>query len=443
MAQRPPTVQRILSYRDLVRIRTQMDLPERTGTFSERIRAERHASIDGLHFRKVLSRTGRTVRIEDHAGHRQEMLMFGSNNYLGLATHPRVVAAVQNAVGEVGVGAGGPPILNGHGPLHRRLEERLAEREGQQAALVFSSGYAANIGLMSALPGPRDVVFYDAQIHASTLDGLKLGRIEARPFPHNDWIALDALLTDAAEAYQDAFVCVEGVYSMSGSVARLDRISEVCQRHQAVLVLDEAHATGVVGPNGAGTAAMFDGAAVEVAMGTFSKSFGVSGGFVAASADVVEYLRYFARSYVFSTSPSTAICAAVLAGLDVLDEEPEIHARLTENCGYLAAALRPLGFDVDGVTAVFSLPVPAGTDVRAAAHDFHRRGLFLNHVEAPAVPTSEQRFRVSLTADHTTEDLDRLVEAVDDVWAAHVRPLGDGASGRARSAPLPPTRTSR
>ncbi len=421
----------VLSYRDLVRIRTKLDLPSRTSEFSGRIRGERVDGVDGLHFREVLTRADREVVVRDHLGQTRSMLMFGSNNYLGLATHPRVIEAVREAVAEYGVGAGGPPILNGHGPLHRQLEERLAAHEGKEDALIFSSGYSANVGLMSALPGPKDFVLYDAEIHASTLDGLKMGRIESRPFPHNDARALDRQLTAVAGTYQNVFVCVEGVYSMSGSVARLDRIGEVCQRPGAALVVDEAHGTGVTGPNGAGTVAMFDAAdAVDIVMGTFSKSFGVSGGFVAADREVVDYLRYFARAYVFSTAPSTAICAAVLAGLDVMRDEPEIHARLMDRTGYLAEGLRAMGIPADGVTAVFSLPVPAGTDVRAAAHDFNERGLFLNHIEAPAVPTSEQRFRVSLTASHTRDDIDRLLEAVDAVWATHVRPLGDGqASG--------------
>ena len=436
----PPRHSRpILSYRDLVRIRTRLDLETRTDTFSSRVRGERADEIDGLHFREVLSPADREVWVRDHTGRTRAMVMFGSNNYLGLATHPRVVERTREAVARYGVGAGGPPILNGHGPLHRLLEGRLAEREGKEAALVFSSGYAANVGLMSALPNPKDVVFYDADSHASTLDGLRLGRIEAKPFPHNDARTLDRLLSEAEGAYQDRFVTVEGVYSMSGDVARLDRISEVCRRHGATLIIDEAHGSGVTGPHGAGTVAMFPGASVDVAMGTFSKAYGVSGGFVAADRDVIDYLRYFARSYVFSTAPSTAICAAVLAGMDVMEDEPEIHGRLMENTGYLAEGLRRLGFEADGVTAVFALPIPAGTDVRAAAHDFHRRGLFLNHVEAPAVPTYQQRFRVSLTANHTRDDLDRLLQAVDEVWAAHVRPLGDGATAGRSDTASPPS----
>ncbi len=303
------------------------------------------------------------------------MLMFGSNDYLGLATHPRLKARVQQAVEAVGVGAGGPPLLNGHGPLHRELEARLAAFEGKEDAMIFSSGYSANVGLMSTLPAPDDLVVYDEESHASTLDGLKMGRAETRPFAHNDARALDAILTEVRGDHRDVFVSVEGVYSMSGDICRLDRIGEVCRRHRATLLMDEAHGTGVTGPGGHGTTAMFDAHDdVAVAMGTFSKAFGVSGGFIAADRDVVEYLRNCARSYIFSTSPATSICAAVLAGLDVIEQEPEIHARLMDVCGYLAEGLEARG--VRGQRAHRRVPaaVPAGTDLRAMAHDFHRRG---------------------------------------------------------------------
>ena len=422
----------VLSYRDLVRIRTQMDLPGRTATFSGRIRGERRAGVDGLHYRRVLGPIDREVFVEDHEGVTRPMLMFGSNNYLGLATHPHVVERVQRAAARYGVGVGGPPILNGYGPLQRELEERLADLESMESAIVYGSGYSANLGLMSALPGPKDLAVYDERSHASFLDGLKLGRIDGRSFPHNDYAALDRTLAEVSAEHQDVFVGVEGVYSMSGDLARLDRISEISRRHGAVLVVDDAHGTGVTGPRGHGTVAMFDVAdAVDVVMGTFSKSFSVSGGFVTASRDVTEYLRYFSRSYVFSASLAPSVCAAVLAGLDVLEDEPEVHGALTENSAYLAERLQGLGFEASGLTAIFSLPIPRTTDVRAAAHDFHRRGLFVNHVEAPAVPISDQRFRISVSALHTRDDLDRLVQAVDEVWDLHVRSHGDGAAAKA------------
>ncbi len=428
----PRQANAVLSFRDLVRIRTQLGVHDRTATFSDRIRGERDSQIDGLHFREVLNRTGRDVSVRDHVGREQTMVMFGSNNYLGLATHPHVVEAMQSAVGDVGAGVGGPPILNGNGPLHRELQERLADLEGQETALLYGSGYAANLGLMSTLPTGPDLVVYDDDSHASFLDGLKLGRIDGKPFAHNDVRELDHVLGEVRGQHRDVFVGVEGVYSMSGSVARLDRISEVCERHDALLIVDDAHGTGVTGPRGHGTIAMFDVAdRVDAVVGTFSKSFAVSGGFVAASRDIVEYLRYFSRPYVFSASPAPAVCAAVLAGLDVMEREPERHTRLMDNAGRLAERLCAMGFVADGVTPIFPLPLPVGTDVRAAAHDFHRRGIFVNQIEAPAVPISQQRFRVSVTADHTAEDLDRLLGAVDAVWEAHVRPV---AAARAATA---------
>ena len=435
---RPPSpTPEILTYRDVVRLQTRLDFRERMPTFAARTGGERRHQVDPLNFRNVQGPMGREVRVVDHVGRDQRMLMFGSNNYLGLATHPHVVETVRRAVAEHGAGVGGPPILNGNGALHRRLQERLAALEGQEAALLYGSGYAANLGLMSTLPTAQDLAVYDDDSHASFLDGLKLGRVLGKPFAHNDAQALDRVLAEVRGQHRDVFVGVEGVYSMSGDVARLDKVADVADRHGALLVVDDAHGTGVTGPNGHGTVAMFDvadrGAAV---VGTFSKSFAVSGGFVAASRDVVEYLRYFSRPYVFSASPSPAVCAAVLAGLDVIEREPERHAALMDNAGYLAERLTALGFRADGLTPVFPLPVPARTDIRAAAHDFHRRGVFVNQIEAPAVPLSQQRFRVSVTADHTREDLGRLLEAVEAVWAAHVTPHGDGATADLPDEPV-------
>lgn len=426
----PQTPRKRMSYRDLLRIRTQLGLADRTQTFTDWIDAERRTGTDGLLFRKVLGPTDREVLVQGHRGAPRPMLMFGSNNYLGLATHPDVVARVQEAVTAYGAGVGGPPLLNGYGPLHRQLEERLAALEGQEAALLYGSGYAANVGLLSALPSPSDLVLYDAHSHASFIDGIKLGRIEGRAFPHNDLRALDALLVAHRADHRDVFVNVEGVYSMTGDVARLDRITEICRRHDATLIVDDAHGTGVTGPGGEGTLAMFDAAGdVGAVIGTFSKAFAVSGGFVAADRDVIEYLRFFSRSYMFSASLSPAVCAAVLAGLDVMEREPEVHGRLVENAAYLAEGLRAQGFEADGITPIFSLPAPLGADVRAMAHAFDARDVFVNHVEAPVVPAREQRFRLSVSAVHTRDDLDRLLAAVAEVWAEAVRPLGDGAAG--------------
>ena len=411
---------KVITYRELLRIRTQYDAAARTATFSQYIWNDRKLGRDGLQYRYVLTPTDREVTVRDYSGKDRTMRMFGSNNYLGFATHPEVVRRVQEAVAEYGVGVGGPPALNGHGPLQRELQERLAALEGQEAALLYGAGYSANVGLASALPSAQDLVLYDEHTHASFLDGLKLGRAEGKTFPHGDYRAMDAALAEASGEYRDTFVSVEGVYSMTGDVARLDRVAESCERHGALLILDDAHGTGVTGPGGKGTGAMFGVAdKVDVVVGTFSKSFAVSGGFIAASRDIVEYLRYFSRAHVFSASVSNAVCAAVIAGLDVLESEPEIHGRLMDHCARFAERLQAMGFEASGVTPIFSLPAPLGADVRAMAHAFHNRGLFVNHVEAPVVPASEQRFRISLSALHTDEDLDEVLAAVEEIWETY------------------------
>ncbi|MEM6327204.1 MAG: aminotransferase class I/II-fold pyridoxal phosphate-dependent enzyme [Bacteroidota bacterium] len=405
----------VLTYRDLLRIRTQLDAASRTTTFSKRIWGERAASRDGLQYRHVLTPTDREVLVRDYSGEVRTMRMFGANNYLGFATHPRIIERVQQAVAEYGVGTGGPPALNGHGPLQRELQQRLADLEGQEEALLYGSGYSANVGLMSALPSSKDTIVYDADSHASFIDGMRLGKIKGETFPHGDYGALDRQLADIRGDYRDVFVNVEGVYSMTGDVSRLDRVADICKRHDALFVVDDAHGTGVTGPGGRGTVAMYGVAdEVDVIVGTFSKSFAVSGGFLSASRDVIEYLRYFSRAHVFSASLSTAVCAAVLGGLDVLEQEPEHHRRLMDLSATMAERLQALGFKADGLTPIFSLRAPVGADVRAMAHAFHDRGFFVNHVEAPVVPASEQRFRISLSARHTDEDIEALLAVIEE-----------------------------
>ncbi|HEX8384874.1 MAG TPA: aminotransferase class I/II-fold pyridoxal phosphate-dependent enzyme [Rubricoccaceae bacterium] len=408
-----------VNIRDMVRMSTRLGSRDRSAMISRLMDTLRATQTDGLHQREILSPPGREVVVRDHSGHVQPMLMFGANNYLGLATHPLVRERVHRAVDEDGAGVGGPPLLNGYTRLHRELEERLAAYEHQEEALIYGSGYAAGLGVMSALPSRRDLVHYDAHSHACFLDGLRLGGITARTFAHNDVAALDAALSVKPAGTRDVLVAVEGVYSMDGDAAPLDLIVPVCKRHGALIVLDDAHGTGVAGPGGAGSAVR-DGVAseIDVVVGTFSKAFSVSGGFVACSRDVATYLRFFSRSYVFSASLPPPTVAAVLAGLDVLESEPERHAALMRNAAFLAQGVRALGHRVPSDTsAIVALHVPLGMDIRSAAHAFHRQGLFVNHIEYPAVSTADQRFRLSLSADHTLDDIRRLLTGIEAVWA--------------------------
>lgn len=373
-----------------------------------------------LQMRCISSAADREVRVVDPMTKSiRAMLMFGSNNYLGLANHPRVRDRVKQAIDEYGVGIGGPPLLNGYTALHRELEERLAALKGTEDAMIFSSGYGANVGLVAGLAGAKDLVICDAYSHASFLDGITLAGARSLQFKHNDIAGLQHLLNEASQDHsRGIFVGVEGVYSMDGDLAPLDRIAPLCASYGATLLVDDAHGTGVMGRTGRGTAEHFglDGR-IPLTMGTFSKTFAVTGGFIAGTRSVINYLRFFARPYMFSASLSPVTTATVLAGLDVLEAEPWLLSHLRDNVGYAASGLRRLGFNVAPQAAIIPLRAPHGMDIRRAARSFHKRSIFVNSVEYPAVPISQQRFRISLMATHTREDIDRLVQAVAEVWA--------------------------
>ncbi len=359
----------------------------------------------------------------------RNMLMFGSNNYLGLANHPYVIQKVTEAVNEFGVGIGGPPLLNGYTELHRELEEKLAEFKNAEDAMIFSSGYGANVGLVSGLMNQDSIVLYDAYSHASFSDGIKLSSAQSYRFPHNDLKSLEARLKIIrSKSNCDVFIGVEGVYSMDGDTAPLDELLILCKKYDATLIVDDAHGTGVMGETGRGTAEAYNVEGnVDITMGTFSKTFAVTGGFVTASKEIINYLRFFARSYMFSASVSPGVVAAVLAGLEVIREEPERLENLKNNIGYANQSLDAIGFKSNNNSAIIPLCVPQNMNIREAAYEFHKKGIFINSIEYPAVPLSQQRFRISLMATHTKNDIDRLVEAIEEVWKICKHGLNDSA----------------
>jgi glycine C-acetyltransferase len=394
-------------------------LGERTEFFQRFLKDLRSRDQMGC-LRVIGSAADREVTVLDPAGRStRRMLMFGSNNYLGLANHPYVREQTARAAREFGCGVGGPPLLNGYTTLHRELEERLAEFKGAEDVMLFSSGYAGNVGLVSGLAHGGDRVLYDAYSHASFVDGITISGVSSFHFPHNDLDALRALLDREREACAgDLYVGVEGVYSMDGDLPPLPDLLRLCESRGAILLLDDAHGTGTMGPGGRGTAEHFGlHRHIPVVLGTFSKTFAVTGGFVAAAKPVVDYLRFFARSYMFSASLPPPVVASVLAGLDVLECEADRVDALHRNVKYAAAALRRLGFEVDGRTPILPLIVPTDMDIRTAAREFHARGVFVNSIEYPAVPMHQQRFRISIMASHTREDIDRLAACVEEIWA--------------------------
>ena len=371
-----------------------------------------------IFFRLIDSSTGRSVKVKNEiTGVTKNVLMFGSNNYLGLANHPKVNEKVIQCLNKYGTGIAGPPILNGYHQLMKDVEVKLSQLKKKEDTLIFPSGFSTNIGLISGLCSPNDVMIFDEYHHASFFDGLKLFKGQKISFKHNDMDNLRDILSNLKLGKnQTIFIGFEGVYSMDGDIAPLPELIKIAQKHQAILIIDDAHGTGVLGENGGGTCEHFQMEdEVDLAMGTFSKSFGVSGGFVSSTKEVINYLRYNAKSYVFSAALPPVVLAAVLAGLEIMEEEPWRRSKLLENAAYAQSRLSHFEFCARPQAAILAIKKPEGIDIRQANRALFERGLFVNTVEYPAVPKKEERFRISLSTVHTKEDIDLLATAMEEI----------------------------
>lgn len=342
-------------------------------------------------------------------------IMVGSNNYLGLTNDPRVQEAASAALRKYGTACTGSRFLNGNTDLHDRLETELAQLVGKAAALVFPTGYQANLGVISALAGPGDVLLIDKLNHASMVDGATLSGAEVIRFRHGDLAHLESRLNRAAG--RPKMVIVDGVFSMEGDLADVPAIADLCDAHSARLVVDDAHGIGVFGATGAGVCEHFgESDRVDLIVGTFSKSFASIGGFVAGDTEVISYLRHNARSLIFSASIPASACATVLAAIDVMRAEPERRERLWQNARRMQRELSALGFDTFGSESPI-VPVIVGGTLRT--FEFWKRlldaGVFTNPVIAPAVPPTSGRIRTSYMATHTDAQLDIVLEAFERV----------------------------
>ena len=346
-------------------------------------------------------------------GHR--LIMCGSNNYLGLTTHPKVRQAAMDAIARFGTSCTGSRFLNGTLELHEQLERELAEWVNKPAALVFSTGMQTNLGTISDLVEREDIVILDKQDHASIVDGAKLAWGETKRFRHNDMADLERTLAKAPPD-RGKLVIVDGLYSMEGDIASLPEIITLCKKYGARLMVDDAHAMGVLG-GGRGTAAHFGVTDdVDLIMSTFSKSFASLGGFIAGDEDIVHYIKHHARALIFSASMPPSNAAAVLAALQVMREEPERIARVNANAAYMRQELRSLGFNI-GASETPVVPIIIGDDMRTiftwkAMFD---AGVFVNPILAPAVPEGRQLLRTSYMATHTDEQLHRVLEIYERV----------------------------
>ncbi len=349
----------------------------------------------------------------------ERKLMIGSNNYLGLTHHPYVLEAAECALKKYGSGNTGSRFLNGNLDLHEQLEERLAQYLGKEAALLFSTGFQTNLGVISTLVGRNDKVFLDKLDHASIVDAARLAYGEVARFNHADFDQLRLMLeADRASGRNGGrMVVVDGVFSMEGDIVDLPALADVCAEYDAALVVDDAHAIGYLGPTGAGTAEHYDmRERVDLTLGTFSKSFASIGGFVVGPEPVIHYLLHHARALIFSASmPPTAVATA-LAALDIIEREPERRERLWKITKRMMEAFRSLGFEI-GPTETPIIPIMIGSIENTFAFwkAIFDEGLFTNPVTPPAVPENSCRLRTSYIATHTDEQLDYVLDVFGKV----------------------------
>lgn len=342
------------------------------------------------------------------------LVMLGSNNYLGLTHDPRVLDAAEKAARQYGSGCTGSRFLNGNLDIHEDLERDLAQLVGKEAALVFSTGFHVNLGVISSLIGREDVVIIDKLDHASIVDGALLAHGATYRYRHNDMRDLERALKKAQGHGGGILVVVDGVFSMEGDVAQLPQITDLVRRYGARLMVDEAHAVGVMGPTGAGTHEHFGVTkSVDLLMGTFSKSFASIGGFAAGDKQVISYIKHHARSLIFSASMPPYCVATVRKCVEILRNEPERRERLWANARQLRDGLVSMGFDI-GTCCTPIIPILIGDTQKTFYFwkELFLGGVFANPVIAPAVPERSSRIRTSLMATHTSEQIDRALEII-------------------------------
>jgi 8-amino-7-oxononanoate synthase len=382
-----------------------MDLFQKCYDFS---RAE-EVMAAGLYpyFTPISEAKGNRVKV-----HGREMILIGSNNYLGLIDHPKVKQAAKEAIDRYGVATCGSRFLTGTIDLHEQLEERLAKFMNKEAALSFSTGYQTNLGIISSLAGKDDFVITDRMDHASIIDACRLSFAEVRKFKHNDMQDLEKVLSEIPED-RGKLIVVDGVFSMEGDIADLPGIIPLAKKYNARVMVDDAHGLGVLGKNGRGTAEHFGlEKEVDLIMGTFSKSFVSIGGFVAGDKKVINYIKHFARSLIFSAAATPASVAAVLAALEVIETEPERRQRLWQITHFMKNSFQQMGYNT-GPSQTPIIPIMIGDDDQCFAlwKALREEGIFTTPVIYPAVPKGQALIRTSYSANHTDEELNLILAA--------------------------------
>ncbi|MBM4763029.1 8-amino-7-oxononanoate synthase [Bacillus sp. B15-48] len=339
----------------------------------------------------------------------QRQIVFSSNNYLGLANDQRLVHAAKAILNEFGVGSSGSRLTTGHSDWHQKLEEKMADFKQTEAALLFSSGYLANVGVLSSLPEKGDVILSDQYNHASIIDGFRLSKADTFVYNHIDMKNLEKKLKKM-QGYQRRFIVTDGVFSMDGTIAPLDRIMQLAKQHDAYVIVDDAHATGVLGENGRGTSEYF-GVQPDVVIGTLSKAIGTEGGFVAGSKVLIDFLLNHARTFIFQTAMPPAICAASLTALDIIADSDEKRHLLFSHVKKIKSSLEEMGYKVKGdLTPIIPVIIGESKETVMFADKLKGKGIYAPAIRPPTVPKRESRIRLTVTSDHSAKEVDYLLD---------------------------------
>ncbi len=347
----------------------------------------------------------------------RKVLNFCSNNYLGLANDPRMVAAAQNALQRYGVGPGAVRSIAGTMDIHTELEQRVAAFKQAEAAITFQSGFCANLGTIQALVGKRDVIFSDELNHASIIDGCRLSGAKIIRYDHCSPASLEQVIKENEGTYEKAMIITDGVFSMDGDVAPLDKLYEIAEAHDIILMVDDAHGEGVLGRGGRGIVDHFNlHGKVDIEVGTFSKAFGVVGGVVSGNAVIIEWLKQRGRPFLFSSAVTPPDVAACIAAIDILESSTELVDRLWENGRYFKTGLKDMGFDT-GFSETPITPVMLGEASLAQqfSRELFENGIFGTSIGYPTVPKGKARIRVMISAAHSNDDLDDGLDAFEKV----------------------------
>ena len=341
-----------------------------------------------------------------------EYIMMASNNYLGLTHDARVQQAAMQAIQRYGTGSGGARLTSGSFPLFKELEIAIANFKGTEQSLVFNTGYMANVGTITALMNKHSVIISDELNHASIIDGCRLSGTHIERYKHKDVEHAEYILKNYKSAYK--MIITDGVFSMDGDIAPLDRLYELSKEYNALLMVDDAHATGVIG-NGRGTAHHFGLTDVDVQLGTLSKALGSVGGYVAGRKELIEYLINYSRSFIFSTALSPEDIGAALEALRIVRDEPSVVDTLRDNTVYMAHKLQAMGIDCDDETPIFPIVVGENDRALTLAYELEERGIIITAIRPPTVPVGESRLRMTVTAAHSKEQLDYVAQTLHEL----------------------------